>query len=75
MSKDWSIVLNDTENNCLIVLFVPAGSVAIRDESESGLKVRPDRPDRIELKISVDTLIDTVSSVDFSAFVSRRIPY
>lgn len=75
VSTDWSIVLNDTDNHCLVILYVPAGSLNVLSGSGSGLKARSDRPDRIELKISVDTYIDSVSHVDFSCFVFKRINY
>lgn len=76
LNYDWSIILNDTSKNEICVLSVPSTSLSIRKELEDkGLKVRADSPERIDLKIGADDLIDKVSGIDFSMFVSTRVKY
>lgn len=75
VSKDWYLVLNNQYTCELTVMFIPANSFAIRTDNTDGLVVRNDRPDRIEINISSETLIDRTSKQSFEKFVTARIHY
>lgn len=72
---DWYMVLNNQYINELIVLHIPAKTFSIKSENEAGLVLRRDNPARIELNISVETLIDRTSKCDFKRFEIARIKY
>lgn len=74
VTKDWSLILNNTQESELIVLRIPAGTFSI-NSGKNDLKARKDQPKRIDLKISVGSLIDSVSKNDFSKFVVKTIKY
>ena len=75
LSKDWYIVLNDNKNNLLTVLMIPANTFGLKSAGKSGLVVRNDRPDNIDLNITCDNLIDQRSKIDFKPYVLKKIPY
>lgn len=75
LDNDWSIILNDTIRSELIILFVPAHSFVVESSKQEGLKVRADKPERLQLKISEDQFIDIVRGADFSKFIKNRIKY
>ena len=75
VEKDWHLILNDQFANELILIYIPAGTFDIRSEKCSGLVPRKDRPDRIELEISSDTLVDQRSKCDFSMCQIKRFKY
>lgn len=75
LTKDWNLILNDTQKNELLVLRIPGGTFSIKSGKRKGLKARNDRPDVIELKIAVDSLVDTVSKTDFSKYIVTTIKY
>jgi len=75
VEKDWSLILNNTDKNELIILHIPKNSLSIASDKIKGLKVRKDMPKRIDLRIAADSMIDTVSKTDFSKFVQKRIKY
>jgi hypothetical protein len=75
VGKDWYLILNNQFTGELIVLYIPANSFAIRTNAASGLVVRNDRPDRIELNISAETLIDRTSKCSFKEYEMARIKY
>ena len=72
---DWNIVLNNQVESVLLVLEIPAGTFKIRDRGETGLFVRKDKPDRIDLEINSETLVDERSKYDFGKFVKKKIAY
>lgn len=75
LDADWSIILNDTSANELILLRIPSGAIKISSDKMPGLKTRSDQPHRIDLKISVKTLIDKISGTDLLKYVTDRIKY
>ena len=75
LSKNWNIILNNTESSELIVLFIPENKLTIKTRSQKGLITRHDQPLRIDIKIDASTLLDIVSKTDFSSFVVKRIKY
>lgn len=75
LNKNWNLLLNDTINSEIIVLLIPANELHLSSEKQAGLQARKDKPQNIELKISVKSLIDTVSKTDFSRFIIKRLPY
>lgn len=74
VNSDWNIILNDTEHSELIVLQIPASTLQIRTDS-IGLVTRKDAPNRIDLSIDQETLIDTKSGINFSSFVATKVKY
>ena len=75
VNSDWHLILNDQYACELTVLFIPANSFVIQTDKADGLVVRNDRPERIELKISTETLVDRTSKQDFSKYEMARIKY
>ncbi len=75
LEKDWDLVLNNQFDNEIIVLHIPAKSLQLKNGEIKGLIVRHDKPDKIDLTISDDTLVDQRSKCDFSVFVVNRIKY
>lgn len=75
VEKDWQLILNNQFENELILIFIPAGTFSIKTDKKHGLIARKDRPDRIELEISSETLIDQRSKCDFSKCSIKRIKY
>ena len=75
IGKDWNLILNNTNKTELILIRIPKDTLTLASDQSTGLKVRKDQPQRIDLSISVDTLIDSVSKIDFSKFVIKRIKY
>ena len=75
IEKDWDLILNNQYENEIIVLHIPAGSFQLKSEEDNGLLVRHDKPDRIDLTISDDTLIDQRSKCEFSMYVVKKIKY
>lgn len=75
LNSNWSIVLNDTSKRMLLVLMVPAGSLAMREGARTGLVARRDKPEYIDLHITVECLRDRVSGTDFSGYLTGRIAY
>lgn len=49
------------------------GDTIMNDRSPK--RVRKDRPNKLELKIAAESLIDTVSKVDFSKYVKQTVKY
>lgn len=74
VNSDWNIILNDTEHSELIVLQIPASTLQIRTDS-IGLVTRKDAPNRIDLSIDQETLIDAKSGINFSSFVATKVKY
>lgn len=75
VNSDWHLILNDQYACELTVLFIPANSFVIQTDKADGLVVRNDRPERIELNISTETLVDRTSKQDFSKYEMARIKY
>lgn len=75
VEKDWYLILNDQFANELILIYIPADTFVIRSEGVQGLIPRKDRPDRIELEISSETLVDQRSKCDFSVCQIKRFKY
>lgn len=75
VSADWFIILNDNVSHTLTLLKVPADSIAIQSVNKKGLFTRKDRPDMIDLNITVEELNDKRSKIDFSPYIINKIPY
>ena len=73
--KDWVLILNDQFEKEIILINIPAGTFVMRTEGKKGLVPRRDRPDRIDLEICSDTLIDVRSKSDFGKYVVERVNY
>lgn len=75
LEKNWMLILNNTIIGELIILVVPGNTLHLRSQSDNGLKTRPDKPNKIQLKIDLDSLIDKISGTDFSPYVSKTVGY
>lgn len=75
LEKDWILILNNTVIGELIILSIPANTLHLYDQAVSGLKTRPDKPDLIQLKIDLESLIDKISGTDFSPYVAKTVGY
>lgn len=71
----WSIILNDTARNELIVLLVPACSLGVAHDGSQGLALRSNSATMLDLHIHPESLVDRRSGTDFSRFLVARVPY
>lgn len=70
LEDDWWLLLNDTEEKKVHVLFVPKGS--IRKER---LFVRSDKPYYLDIHIEKGTYLERKSGVDLSPYFFRDVGY
>lgn len=75
LNADWEIVLNDNKKLELVIMRIPANTLSLATENESGLLVRSDKKDQIDLKLNASSLVDKRSKIDFSSFVLKRVSY
>ena len=75
LTDDWDIILNDTRVSKLVVLRIPAEALSVVSAEKEGLHVRHDDPSRIDLGISIDSLVDKPSGIDFNPFVISTLVY
>ena len=75
IDTDWYMIRNNQFVNEIIVLHIPSKTFSINTGETSGLILRKDNPKRIELKISVETLVDKISKCSFKKFEIARIKY
>ncbi|MBD5391618.1 hypothetical protein HDR66_02315 [bacterium] len=68
LQHDWDFVLNDTKNNQLLILRIPAGKL-----SESMLSHR--NAEKLSVDLDPDTLRDKRSTVSFAGFLVKTIPF
>jgi hypothetical protein len=72
LSKDWTIVLFNTDTLIITVMRVPKGSLSV---SKDGLKVRndPSKPGYLDLVFLDSSFIEKQSKVDFSKYITDVI--
>ena len=75
LGRDWDLILNNQYDNEIILLHIPANTFVMRSDSKTGLVPRHDQPQKIDLTIDSDTLIDKRSKLVFSTYVIHRIKY
>ncbi len=75
LQKEWEIILNNNVKMELIVLKVPANTFFLKTNTDTGLLVRSDKPNRIDLNINTVTLKDKKTGTDFLPYVIKRINY
>ncbi len=75
LEKDWDLILNDQFKNEIVIIHIPAHTFSMRTVESVGLIPRHDRPNRIDLEIAADTLVDQRSKCDFSNCQITRIKY
>lgn len=75
VDSDWYMVLNNQFTNELIVLCIPAQTFCFSEQGDRRLVLRRDNPQRIELNISDETLIDRTSKCSFKEYEITRIRY
>ena len=75
LQTDWTILLNDTISNKLILMRVPAETLRVKDQDSDGLKVRTDKPNMIDLRITRETYEEINTGIDFSVYVEQIVKY
>lgn len=75
LEKDWDIILNDNSKMELVIMRVPAHTLKLATETESGLLVRADKTDQMDIKIDPESFKDKRSGVDFSSYIIKRVQY
>ena len=75
LDQDWWLVLNNNKAMELVVMEVPARAIGLRHGNKSGLIVRSDKPELLDLNINTFTFRDRKSGVDFSPFVIKHVKY
>ena len=76
LSEEWWLILNDTVKMELVVLNIPKDSFKVDQAGNgSGLRVRSDKTNRIDLNINTDTLVDRKSGMEMGRFLVKRISY
>lgn len=75
LETDWDIILNDNSKMELIVMRVPAHSLKLATETETGILVRADKSEQMDIKIDPGSFIDKRSGVDFSSYIVKRVSY
>jgi len=75
LDNDWELILNNNESEELLVLKVPANTLALKTEKQHGLSVRKDKPDRIHLNLKVESMKDETSDIDFSRYIVKKVKY
>ena len=75
VQEEWTIILNNHIARSIIVLVVPANTFSIRTETEPGLYLRADDPDRVDLNIRYNTLCDRKTNLDFKPYVQYVLDY
>ncbi len=75
LERGWDIILNNNVDMELILLHIPANSFSIKEDINTGLIVRSDKPDLIDLQIDIETYIERKSGIDFSPYVVSKMKY
>ena len=75
LGKEWTIVLNNHVLRSLTIIKVPANTFSITNGSSSGLFMRGDDPNKVDLNIQVNTLCDRKSDLDFTPYVQQILDY
>ena len=75
IEKDWYIVLNNQFESEIIVIRVPGNTFSLKNKQRTGLVVRHDRPEKIDLTISTDSFVDNRSKCNFGPYIIKKIKY
>lgn len=75
LSSDWSIILNDNISAELIVLKIPANTIALHGNHALKAVTRKDKPTLIDLRLDRETLVDKASGTKYSSFIHCRVRY
>lgn len=76
LTKSWWLILNDNANMELIVLNIPENSLGVdMDHKGSGLYVRPDKTNQLDLNINSETLTDRKSGISLSKYLVKKVSY
>ena len=76
LSADWWLILNDNVKMELDILNIPENSLNVdMKHNGSGLYVRPDKTNLLDLNINTDTLVDRKSGIGLSAYLMKKISY
>lgn len=70
LEDDWWLILNDTEEKRVHVLFVPKGSLG-----KERFLARNDKPYYLDIHIEKGTYIERKSGVDFSPYLFEDVAY
>lgn len=74
VNDDWSIVLNDPSGRKVTTLLIPAGSLSVGEKNHGFIR-RSDKPHYLDLRILVDSIVDSVSNIDLSGYVISTVHY
>ena len=75
LEKEWDLILNNQYRNVITVLHIPANTFQMREDAIKGLYARNDKPDRIDLNLTVDEFIDRRSKLNFGIYKVKEIKY
>ena len=75
LDHEWWLILNNNEKKELVVLKVPDHSISLDPHGVTGVLLRADKPDLIDLNIDTKTFKDKKSNIDFSPYVIEKIKY
>lgn len=75
LEKEWDLILNNQYRNVITVLHIPANTFQMRGNAIKGLFARNDKPDRIDLNLTVDEFIDRRSKLNFGMYKVKDIKY
>lgn len=75
LEQEWWLILNNNEEMELIVLKVPKHSVSLDTKGGTGLLLRADKPDLIDLNLNTKTFKDRKSNLDFTQYIVETIKY
>ena len=74
VNVDWSIVLNDPKGRKITTLLIPAGTLTV-GEARHGFIRRSDKKHYLDLRILVDSIIDSVSNINLSKYIISIVHY
>ena len=76
LSTDWWLILNDNVNMDLILMNIPKNSIMVdMNHDSSGLYVRSDKTNLLDLNINTNTLIDRKSGMDLAKYLVKKVSY
>ena len=75
LEKEWYILLNDNIEMTISILKIPANTFALKTSTSSGLVLRKDKPQYIDLNLGVGTFVDRMSKIDFAPYILKTISY
>ncbi len=72
--SDWCLICNDTRTRKLIVFRVPAGAIPLKENNQSGIKVRRDTM-KMTVRLDSVSFKDVNTCIDFSKYKQEEVEY